>query len=61
MRGGDKMDLSARTKIDDLLTEFPFLLEFFVKKSPTFSHLKNPIMRKTVGKVATLNQSLMSY
>jgi DUF438 domain-containing protein len=56
MRGGDKMDLSARTKIDDLLTEFPFLLEFFVKKSPTFSHLKNPIMRKTVGKVATLNQ-----
>ncbi|NNG08100.1 MAG: DUF438 domain-containing protein [Desulfobacteraceae bacterium] len=50
------MDLSARTKIDDLLKEYPFLLEFFVNKSPTFSHLKNPIMRKTVGKIATLNQ-----
>ena len=56
MEGGDKMDLSARTKIDALLKEYPFLLEFFVDRSPTFSHLKNPIMRKTVGKVATLNQ-----
>jgi len=50
------MNLSAKTKIDDLLKEYPFLLEFFVNKSPKFSHLKNPIMRKTIGKVATLNQ-----
>jgi DUF438 domain-containing protein len=50
------MDLSARTKIDDLLSAYPFLLEFFVSKSPKFKNLKNPIMRKTIGKVATLNQ-----
>ena len=50
------MDLSAKTKIDDLLKEYPFLLDFFVNRSPKFSHLKNPIMRKTIGKVATLNQ-----
>ena len=50
------MELSAKTKIDDLLQKYPFLLDFFVNKSPKFSHLKNPIMRKTVGKVATLNQ-----
>ncbi len=43
------MDLSAKTKIDDLLTEHPFLLEFLVGKSPKFKNLKNPIMRKTGG------------
>ena len=50
------MELSAKTKIDDLLKEFPFLLDFFLSKSPKFKNLKSPIMRKTIGKVATLNQ-----
>jgi len=31
-------------------------LDFFLEKSPKFKHLSNPIMRKTIGKVATLNQ-----
>lgn len=48
------MDLSGKTKIDDLLKEYPFLIDFFIKRSPKFKHLKNPIMRKTIGKVATL-------
>jgi hypothetical protein len=50
------MILSAKTKIDDLLKEYPFLLDFFISQSPMFKNLKNPIMRKTVGKVATLTQ-----
>jgi DUF438 domain-containing protein len=54
--GAKKMDLSAKTKIDDLLKGYPFLIDFFINKSPKFQHLKNPIMRKTIGKVATLNQ-----
>jgi DUF438 domain-containing protein len=53
---GDKMEISAKTKIDDLLKSFPFLLDFFINKSPKFKHLKNPMMRKTIGKVATLKQ-----
>jgi uncharacterized protein len=48
------MDLTAKTKIDDLLNQYPFLEEFFIAKSPKFKNLKNPIMRKTIGKVATL-------
>jgi hypothetical protein len=48
------MDLSGKIKIDDLLREYPFLIDFFINRSPRFKNLKNPIMRKTIGKVATL-------
>jgi len=50
------MEISANTKIDSLLKEYPFLEEFLVTLSPKFKGLKNPIMRKTIGKVATLSK-----
>jgi DUF438 domain-containing protein len=50
------MEISANTKIDGLLKEYPFLEDFLVKLSPKFKGLKNPIMRKTIGKVATLSK-----
>jgi len=50
------MEISEKTKIDDLLNQYPFLLDFFINKSPHFKNLKNPIMRKTIGKVATLSR-----
>jgi DUF438 domain-containing protein len=49
------MEISANTKIDNLLKEYPFLEDFLVTLSPKFKGLKNPIMRKTIGKVATLS------
>ena len=51
------MKLNAKTKIDDLLTAYPFLLDFLVSQFPKFKHLENPLMRKTIGKVATLAQA----
>ena len=51
------MELNARTKIDDLLKQFPFLEDFLITLSPKFKGLKNPIMRKTMGKVATLEMA----
>ena len=50
------MEINASTKIDDLLKEYPFLEDFLVRLSPKFKGLKNPIMRKTIGKVATLRK-----
>jgi DUF438 domain-containing protein len=50
------MEISANTKIADLLKEYPFLEDFLVTLSPKFKGLKNPIMRKTIGKVATLSK-----
>jgi uncharacterized protein len=51
------MDLNADTKIDDLLKEYPFLMEYLVSRSPKFKLLESAVMRKTVGKVATLSQA----
>jgi DUF438 domain-containing protein len=51
------MDLNANTKIDDLLKEYPFLMEYLVSLSPKFKLLESAVMRKTVGKVATLSQA----
>jgi DUF438 domain-containing protein len=50
------MEIGANTKIDDLLKEYPFLEDFLVTLSPKFKGLKNPIMRKILGKVATLSK-----
>ena len=51
------MQLSGQTKIEDLLTEYPFLLDALIAQQPKFAMLKNPVMRKTIGKVATLQQA----
>ena len=51
------MDLNANTKIDDLLNEYPFLMEYLIARSPKFKLLENTVMRKTMGKVATVAQA----
>jgi DUF438 domain-containing protein len=50
------MKIDSRTKIDDLLNKYPFLLDFLAGLSPRFAKLRSPIMRKTIGRVATLHQ-----
>jgi DUF438 domain-containing protein len=50
------MPVTPKTRLDELLNEYPFLLDYLVNRSPKFAKLKNPIMRKTVGKTATLEQ-----
>lgn len=50
------MELSGKTKMNDLLNEYPFLLDFFIKRSPKFKMLQSTAMRKTVGRVAPLSQ-----
>ena len=51
------MDLNTNSKIDDLLQEYPFLMEYLVTRSPKFKLLESAVMRKTLGKVATLAQA----
>jgi hypothetical protein len=50
------MRIDPKTKLDDLLKTYPFLLEFLAAYSPKFAKLRNPVLRKTVGKLATLGQ-----
>ncbi|MCP4566706.1 MAG: DUF1858 domain-containing protein [FCB group bacterium] len=43
-------------RVGELLADFPELEDVLISLSPAFKKLKNPILRKTVGKVATLRQ-----
>ncbi len=46
--------LKASTKIMELTDDYPFLFETLVEISPKLKRLKNPILKKTIGKRATL-------
>lgn len=48
------MQLSGATRIHDLLEQYPFLVGFLSDYHPKFHLLKNPVMRVTIGRVATL-------
>ncbi len=50
------MDLGPKTKVNDLITRYPFLKDFLVKLNPEFKMLDNPFMRKTIGRIATLGK-----
>ncbi|BAF70915.1 DUF1858 domain-containing protein [Nitratiruptor sp. SB155-2] len=51
------MEITLDTKIADLLKEYPFLEEELIKINPKFKKLKNPILRRTVAKIASVKQA----
>ncbi len=51
------MKLHSGVKIHDLLKEYSFLKEFLVAYNPSFSALNNPVMIRTLGRVATLSKA----
>jgi hypothetical protein len=50
------INISPKTKVGELLENFPKLEAVLIEMSPAFKKLKNPVLRKTVAKVATLQQ-----
>ncbi len=50
------MELNEKTSLYALLKEYPFLLDFLVGLSPVFEKLKNPVLRKTIARLATLRK-----
>ncbi len=49
--------ITPRTKVADLLDAYPRLEEVLVAQSPHFTALGNPVLRKMVAKVATLEKA----
>jgi Domain of unknown function (DUF1858) len=49
--------ITPETKIAELLEAYPQLEDALIEQSPHFKALKNPILRKTVAKVATLERA----
>ncbi|HUJ17956.1 MAG TPA: DUF438 domain-containing protein [Nitrospirota bacterium] len=53
------MTIDPKTKVNDLLNQYPFLKDFLIRINPEFKMLDNPFMRKTVGRIASLNKAAM--
>jgi hypothetical protein len=53
------MRLSPKTKVEELLSQYPFLKDFLIQLDPHFKALESPLMRKTLGRVATLSRVAM--
>ncbi len=49
--------ITPQTKIADLLDEYPQAEEELISITPAFKKLKNPMLRKTIAKLATLQQA----
>jgi len=49
--------ISPETKVGDLLDAFPDAEDALIKIAPKFKVLRNPLLRRTVAKVATLEQA----
>ncbi len=49
-------EITPKTKVNDLLKEYPQLEEFLIGLNPKYKKLKNPILRRTVAKIATITQ-----
>ncbi len=49
--------ITPKTKIGELLESFPQLEQTLISYVPAFEKLKNPVLRRTVGRVTTLQQA----
>lgn len=54
---GNKLLITPKTKVAELLDAYPQLEDALIEIAPTFKKLKNPVMRRTIARVATLQQA----
>lgn len=53
----EKLIITPKTKIFDLLEDYPQLEDILIQAAPPFKKLKNPVLRKTITKITTLSQA----
>ncbi len=52
-----KLIITPKTKVLHLIETYPELEDILIGYVPAFKKLKNPVLRKTVAKIATLQQA----
>lgn len=52
-----KLIITPKTKVLELIGVYPQLEQVLIDYVPVFSKLKNPVLRKTVARIATLQQA----
>lgn len=53
----EKLIITPKTKIYDLLEAYPQLEDVLISLAPEFKKLKNPVLRKTIARVANISQA----
>jgi hypothetical protein len=50
------MEITSRSRLFDVLKEYPFLEAQIIDIAPAFKNLRNPVLRRTVGQLATIER-----
>lgn len=53
----EKLIITPKTKIYELLETYPTLEDILISAAPQFKKLKNPILRKTITRITTISQA----
>lgn len=53
----EKLIITPKTKIHDLLEAYPELEDLLIELAPVFKKLQNPVLRRTIARVTTLQQA----
>lgn len=53
----EKLLITPKTKIYDLLEAYPQLEDVLISLAPEFKKLKNPVLRRTIARVASVSQA----
>jgi len=51
-----EFEITPETKIGALLDRFPQLEQVLMEMAPSFKQLRNPVLRKTIARIASLSQ-----
>ncbi|MCK4678117.1 MAG: DUF1858 domain-containing protein [Bacteroidales bacterium] len=55
----NQFPITPKTKIADLLIAYPEVENLLIEIAPAFAKLKNPILRKTIARVTSLQQAAL--
>jgi hypothetical protein len=53
----EQLIITPKTKVYDLLQAYPELEDTLIELAPVFKKLKNPVLRRTIARVTTLQQA----
>lgn len=53
----EKLIITPKTKIYDLLEAYPTLEDVLIEMAPEFRKLKNPVLRKTIARITSISQA----
>jgi len=57
MENKNELIITPKTKVLQLIEAYPELEDVLIEFAPAFKKLKNPVLRKTVARIATLQQA----